>query len=121
MCTYESYLPQLPSTTSGTSWGSETLGADASGQAESGATSQALIGSCRRLGASEGSLLLTMAVNLKTERSWRGGKGRGNHKRSCKDDGGGSGNLDRGKLGGVRRRDSEGGRGGGALVSRLED
>ena len=56
---------------------SDSSGARAPGSSELGAASQALAGSCQSQAVSEGSLFPTVVVNLVTERSRRGVKGRG--------------------------------------------
>ena len=62
--------------------------------------SQALVGARWMRAASEGSLSLTVAGSLDTERSQRGGEGRGYHERGGKGGGGGSGIFARGESGG---------------------
>ena len=86
----------------------------APGQADSGEDSQAFAGSRWRRAVSEGSLFPTLAGNLETKCSQRGGEGRGCHERVGKV-GGGSGSFARVKDG-IRRRDLEGG---GGVVSSL--
>ena len=80
---------------------SGSLSAGAPGWAESGAACQALVGSRRRRAVSEGSLLPTVAGNLVTEQSQRGGKGRGEQERAGKGGGGGSGRFARGNQEGI--------------------
>ena len=66
---------------------------------------------CWRKAFSEGSLSPTVAGNLGTERSRRGGEGRREQEREDKGSGGEYGLFARGKEG-IWRRDWEGGRGG---------
>ena len=61
---------------------------------------------------SEGSLSPTMEVNLETERSQRGDKGRGEQERVGKGGGGGSESFARGNQEGIRIRDLRGDGGG---------
>ena len=74
-----------------------------------------MIGSSCRQAASEGSLLLKVAVNLDFERSRMVGKGRGEHKRVSKGSGGGSRSLLESNQEGMSRRDF-GAAGGGVRV-----
>ena len=73
----------------------ETSGAGASSWAQSGADNQAFVGAHRRRAASEGSMSLTVAGSLDTERSRRGGEGRGDHECVRKGGGRGSGRFTR--------------------------
>ena len=70
-----------------------------------------MFGSRQRRVVSEGSLSPTVASNRETERSRKGGKGRGDQERTGKGGGVGSVLFSRGNQKGIWRRDLEGGGG----------
>ena len=74
-------------------------------------SNHALAGARQRRAVSEVSILPTLAGKLGTERSRRGGKGRGERERADKGGEGGSGHCAIGKKG-IWRRDLKGDRGG---------
>ena len=74
-----------------------------------GAAIHTLAGVCRRQAVSEGSLSPTVAGNIRTERSRRGGEGSRERERAEKGGGGGSGRFARGKEG-IWTHDLEGDR-----------
>ena len=100
--------PQLPSTNSVIVGRSESSGSGAPGQEESGASRQALVGSCWRWEASYGSLLPMVLGRLDTNWIRRGGKGRGEHEHAGNVGGGGPGRFARGYQEGIYRSDLEG-------------